>query len=163
HNRYLHSIGTMDVAGRWHEKLLDSNKNKSPEAEIEREFLRIAALLHDYGHLPFSHLFEEIFDELHWFPSPRRERSRHEVRTRWKFDKLLEERLGSKGTVREYIKERLGYEPDDIVNLIDGCCGKAYLDAIVNSPLDADKIDYIFRDLCSSRASAARMPSFPVL
>lgn len=95
----------MDVAGRWHEKLLDSNKNKSPEAEIEREFLRIAALLHDYGHLPFSHLFEEIFDELHWFPSPRRERSWHEVRTRWKFDKLLEERLGSKGTVREYIKD----------------------------------------------------------
>lgn len=145
HNRYLHSIGVMSVAELWHKKLFESDT--SCEVEIERELLRIAALLHDFGHLPFSHLFEEIFDELHWIASPQSERPWHEVLTRQKFDTLLTKQLGDELSVESYIRERLGYEPADILNLIDGCSGKAYLDAMVNSPLDADKVDYVFRDL----------------
>ena len=73
HNRYHHSLGAMRVAEQWYDSLFP-NSERSPE----REFLSASMLLHDYGHLPFSHLFEEIFDELHWFAEERSGRPWHE-------------------------------------------------------------------------------------
>ncbi len=49
HTRFEHSIGTLHVAGEI-SKNLDNN--------IDVELIRIAALLHDMGHPPFSHTLE---------------------------------------------------------------------------------------------------------
>src|ERR1051326_2554073 len=59
HSRFEHSIGAMHIAGIAGEALL--GKGYIDDAEIVEE-LRIAALLHDIGHGPFSHLFEEVLD-----------------------------------------------------------------------------------------------------
>ena len=59
HSRFEHSLGTMHVAGYAAETLL-AKGYLSKEDSIQE--LRLAALLHDIGHGPFSHLFEEILD-----------------------------------------------------------------------------------------------------
>src|ERR1041385_9502739 len=60
HSRFEHSLGTMHIAGYAAETLLSKGYLESEE-EIQE--LRLAALLHDIGHGPFSHLFEEVLNE----------------------------------------------------------------------------------------------------
>ncbi|MFX1563547.1 MAG: HD domain-containing protein, partial [Promethearchaeota archaeon] len=52
HTRFEHSVGTMHLAGMLGEKI------SAQEEEIQA--YRIAALLHDVGHGPFSHIFEHL-------------------------------------------------------------------------------------------------------
>ena len=59
HSRFEHSLGTMHVAGYAGETLL--TKGYLDDEDKVRE-LRLAALLHDIGHGPFSHLFEEVLE-----------------------------------------------------------------------------------------------------
>lgn len=71
HSRFEHSIGTMHVAGRLFRAMLRnyfaSNRQKAPivpgsscvhAIQYCYACIRIAALLHDTGHFPFSHQFE---------------------------------------------------------------------------------------------------------
>ena len=55
HTRFQHSIGVMHLAGMFAEHLL----RDKPDKEKYVEAVRIAGLLHDVGHGPFSHTFEE--------------------------------------------------------------------------------------------------------
>src|SRR5215510_5506988 len=57
HSRFEHSVGSMHLAGLTGEHLLQEGTIESKETIQE---LRIASLLHDIGHGPFSHLFEEF-------------------------------------------------------------------------------------------------------
>ena len=56
HSRFEHVLGTMHVAGLIAESIAD--KVDLDEEHVQE--LRLAALLHDVGHGPFSHLFEEV-------------------------------------------------------------------------------------------------------
>ncbi len=56
HTRFEHSLGTMHVAG-----LIASSLNLSDAA---LRTIRLAALLHDIGHGPFSHVSEDVIDRL---------------------------------------------------------------------------------------------------
>ncbi len=61
HTRLEHCLGVMYLAGQLGNELL------AAEVDITKEDirdLRIAALLHDIGHGPFSHLFEVILEKL---------------------------------------------------------------------------------------------------
>lgn len=156
HNRYLHSLGTLRVAASWHQALrpsiLAAVRPKRTQEALDREadLLMVAALLHDYGHLPFSHLFEEIFAELNWSEHVPHEKYSHLDTGTKKVAAFLEDGQvqvpgGSLITIRDCLA-KLGYSVGDVVNLIRGGTGVAYLDGIANSPIDADKIDYIFRD-----------------
>jgi len=68
HTRFEHSIGVMHVASHFFQNMLRNclaNGSKTIMDENEMRAiqylygcLRIAALLHDLGHMPFSHLFE---------------------------------------------------------------------------------------------------------
>ena len=62
HNRYLHSVGAMHLAGRAFDAIfcgseVDALVDQKRRAEMRR-LVRIAALLHDVGHAPFSHASE---------------------------------------------------------------------------------------------------------
>ena len=62
HSRFQHSLGAMHLAGRFAKALYPTLKETTPnlptEAYIE-ELLRVTALLHDIGHGPFCHFFDE--------------------------------------------------------------------------------------------------------
>jgi uncharacterized protein len=64
HSRFEHSLGVMDLATRIYNTLIASHnqiicldKNEK-ELDYWRQILRLAALCHDLGHLPFSHTAE---------------------------------------------------------------------------------------------------------
>ena len=63
HTRFQHSLGTMHVAGTFAERLypsLSRTEGKGvPSFPYIEELLRLAGLLHDVGHGPFCHFFDE--------------------------------------------------------------------------------------------------------
>ena len=62
HSRFQHSVGAMHVAGRFARHLYPSLKQTVPDLpspHYVEELLRIAALLHDIGHGPFCHFFDQ--------------------------------------------------------------------------------------------------------
>ena len=65
HSRFQHVLGVMHLAGRFGEQLYASLKAVFPRAcpsrEYVRELLRVTGLLHDIGHGPFGHFFDENF------------------------------------------------------------------------------------------------------
>lgn len=68
HTRFVHSLGTMHVAGRFARHLypfLQKAVPDVPSAAFVEEFLRITALVHDIGHGPFCHFFDDNY--LHGF------------------------------------------------------------------------------------------------
>ncbi len=127
HTRFEHSIGVMYLAGR-----LSENPNLSQYlSEDEIQTIRISALLHDVGHGPFSHVFEHLLVKFM--------NKTHEDMTTWIIQKS---ELGD-------IIGKLGYDPDTIGKLAVGALhkpGKAFIDQIIRSAVDVDKLDFVVRD-----------------
>ncbi len=66
HSRFQHSLGAMHLAGRFARHLYPSLKAASPDcpsANYIEELLRVTALLHDVGHGPFGHFFDDNYLE----------------------------------------------------------------------------------------------------
>ncbi|MES2345468.1 MAG: HD domain-containing protein [Chlamydiota bacterium] len=57
HTRFEHSLGAMELATRIFDKL--AARFDIPKKEYWRQIIRLAALSHDLGHLPFSHVAEK--------------------------------------------------------------------------------------------------------
>ena len=59
HKRFEHSLGTMEVASRIFDRITSFDIDMGgPDYAYWRRILRMAALCHDLGHLPFSHCAE---------------------------------------------------------------------------------------------------------
>ncbi|MFW6105075.1 MAG: HD domain-containing protein [Chloroflexota bacterium] len=70
HTRFQHSLGTMHVAGEFAGHLYESlasvcNEDIPSRAKVV-ETARIAGLLHDVGHGPFGHFFDEYYLGKKW-------------------------------------------------------------------------------------------------
>lgn len=73
HDRFIHSIGTMHVAGRLIDHLFSDSSElqsqlTSEEMKELRSRVRVAGLLHDLGHGPFSHASECVFPNVENLP-----------------------------------------------------------------------------------------------
>lgn len=60
HSRFEHSLGVMHVSDQLLKYLTSREGGISVEESSHRQLLRIAALLHDVGHAPFSHAIEDL-------------------------------------------------------------------------------------------------------
>jgi len=152
HTRYHHSIGVMKLGSYFYDNAIYNAGLK--ENPFEKQFLRLAALLHDIGHLPFSHLIEDVFNELNWKPAGYKDHYSHVFQT----DKEIEELFNDNGQNLKKQLEETGYNVADIIKLVNGSFGVGYLDAIINSSIDADKIDYVFRDTYSTGRKTSLVP-----
>lgn len=130
HTRLEHTLGVVHVAGRLCGKL-------DIDAEHTR-LVRLAALLHDIGHGPFSHPSEDVLSEL----ASEADRARagatdkiHELITR--------EIIRTDPDLRRLISDR---DREDINKLLDQGLGEPVYKDLVSGPLDADKQDYLLRD-----------------
>ncbi len=126
HTRFEHCLGVMYLAGN----VLDNPHISQVVTEEEVDMCRISALLHDCGHGPFSHVFEHLLLKEH---------KTHEDLTSW---------IVEKSEVADKLS-KLGYKPAQVAALAVGKWhkpGKAFLDQIISSAVDVDKMDFILRD-----------------
>ncbi len=70
HSRFQHSLGTMHMAGRFADRLYPSLEKvfgrHCPSPAYVKALLRVTGLLHDVGHGPFSHFWDQnILEPLH--------------------------------------------------------------------------------------------------
>src|SRR5919107_2243190 len=80
HSRFTHGLGVMHEAGLWARSLypslrstLTSRGDAVPSEGLVVETLRIAGLLHDVGHGPFAHFFDDqVLSAFTAPPDPRR-------------------------------------------------------------------------------------------
>jgi len=64
HSRFQHALGSMHLAGEWAKHLyptLRDSRAGTPSAALVEETMRVAGLLHDVGHGPFGHFFDENY------------------------------------------------------------------------------------------------------
>jgi HD superfamily phosphohydrolase len=123
HTRFEHSLGTMHLAG----KVGLSLKNKGYINSDKVQLLRLAALLHDIGHGPFSHIFEEII--------ALKSNATHEDIGK----RIIKERF--KDTLAKH-----GYTEDEVSELAFGESDEQYLNEVISGSLSVDLMDYLLRD-----------------
>ncbi len=132
HSRFSHVLGTMHLAGRVYDAVAGKSEGRLPVAASSRErrLARVAALLHDVGHAPMSHIAEGLFEG----------GIDHEEMTRG---------LLTTAEIRE-IFDRYGdgLDIESVCRVLDGSGrgNERLLSEIVSSELDIDKMDYLRRD-----------------
>ena len=132
HSRFTHSLGVYHLAGRAMDQLNRVNGRDLFDGE-KREAVLAAALLHDVGHGPFSHIFENVAKKM-----PGSNEAQHE---NWTLkiirdDEAINEILrGVSEEIPDYVHQILGrtYKPH-------------YVTALISSQLDVDRFDYLLRD-----------------
>ncbi len=131
HTRFEHSIGVYYLAKKYIDLLNVDNEYFTPR---EKECISIAGLIHDIGHGPYSHLFDELFPE----------NKNHEYRS---------------GELLRMINQKysFGFNETEIKMIIDFIYPKnieidpkeKYKYQIIsnNNGIDVDRFDYLMRDI----------------
>ncbi len=118
HTRLHHSLGAYHLMCIALEELIRKGIDISPK---EQQAAKIAILLHDVGHGPFSHALEQVLTEgVH-----------HE-----KISLLIIERLN----------ETFDGKLQTALEIFTGLYHKKYLHQLVSGQLDVDRMDYLTRD-----------------
>lgn len=162
HTRFTHCLGAMHVAGRLFGKMIAGSETiasrlGADEVEALRRRVRVAGLLHDLGHGPFSHESESVFPmfadlpfEWSWWTEGKASRqAKHED-----YSVLLIQTLADEGLFdREFAQ--------DVSSLIHGGVRpSAWFDSIeskiptlqhvlkllISGEADCDRMDYLLRD-----------------
>jgi len=124
HTRFEHSLGVMHITSMAGQALAEKGIVSSDDIQN----LRLAGLLHDIGHGPFSHLFEEIFEE--------KRKISHEDLGR---DIILKTEIGD-------IISKNGFDKKLITKLAFGDSKLQFMNEIISGVLSADIMDYLLRD-----------------
>jgi hypothetical protein len=162
HDRWRHSLGASNFGALWVKFLYDDNRlpkrwlsgPRAYFAGLHPDFVKrlviCSLLIHDYGHLFFSHLLEEVLSDINWIPLDGLFASLS--------DEVLHQDLHDSTTpLYKSVSELFSVEVEQgktidecvmaLEALILGQFGVPWIQTIVNSAVDADKIDYIRGDL----------------
>ena len=123
HSRFAHSLGALHLMTR----VLDRLSERYPIPEEERAAARAAALLHDIGHGPFSHVMEKVLNFHH---------------EEWTRRAVLSEETEVGQVLREFSPDL----PRAVASIVGGTYQPAFLTQLVSSQLDVDRMDYLLRD-----------------
>ena len=159
HNRFLHSLGVCHLAGRAFDVLfpertefLTVEKRKS-----FKQILRLAALLHDVGHGPFSHTSESAMPLLSELQLPhlkdkemKDKQARHEhYSIKFILDSDLTKMISNLDVDPHYVAHLIDEQmplSDKNFFVSKGIDFKPLLKQIISSDLDVDRMDYLQRD-----------------
>ncbi len=131
HTRFDHSIGVMHIAGRICDRLKQLEPEKITDQECQQ--IRLAALLHDIGHGPFSHVSEHLLERHAQVQSV--EPTREKIHEKVTVDIIENDPEIGKVLAPE--------EREFAVDMIQGKETRDFRRDIVSSDLDADKMDYL--------------------
>lgn len=126
HTRFAHSLGVMQTI----DKLVTARGLRDHISPSERKDLRMAALLHDVGHYPLSHVIEVVMTD-----HGKCEEGRHERNSA----KVITQHLSHELSKNDFNVEELS---DKIL----GSSEKTLHNQLLASELDADRMDYLLRD-----------------
>jgi uncharacterized protein len=147
HSRFTHALGALAIGTRAFDELVRHGRHffgDAGEVAYQRQLVRVALLLHDVGHGPFSHACEEVLG------------IRHEQRTA----DLLELPEVANGIAA------LEVDLAEVLALIAGDSQSGYpvLRELVSGPnLDADRMDYLLRDAYFTGVATGRYDSEQLL
>lgn len=159
HSRYVHSLGVLYIMGLMTEHLL-KNEYISEEDAIK---MRAAALLHDIGHYPLSHLGEAVYgyckdnenagniiefvsennqdgcSKLYELSSSHSKSAHHEQLGKY----IVMNNNDIRGILEKY-----NLNPEEISTIFTGEIGSRNMvySQLLHSSLDADRLDYLLRD-----------------
>lgn len=123
HSRFTHSLGAFHLAGR----ILDRLGARYTIDTADRTAVLTAALLHDVGHGPFSHVIESVLGFHHEDFTIQAVQSR-------------DTEIGQ--TLRGFSPSL----PSDVAAIVRGEFRRFALAQLVSSQLDVDRMDYLLRD-----------------
>lgn len=147
HTRYLHSLGVMHLCGEYMESIIKNSNCIFDDSSKLIRLARMAGLLHDVGHGPFSHAFDRsVYSHIysldvnsHW-PDGGHDLHRIEI---VKFPTLATAIEAAGVSVADLIRVWQA-KPSDNTSSNDGIF--FIIKTIVGGPLGADRIDFVKRD-----------------
>ena len=145
YSRFAHSLGVLHVTSR----VIDAFRRNSQlqnDEDVKKE--RIASLLHDIGHYPYSHLMEYI-DWDRYISMYLSKKNGEDESTNQSVDpypehtKIARLVLTKRKDIKE-ILEKDGIVPEEIAALIEG--KHSDIPCLLHRSLDVDRMDYLVRD-----------------
>ena len=150
HSRFQHSLGAMHIAGRFAQHLYPSLRAAVPDCPSQHfieELLRVTALVHDVGHGPFGHFFDDNY--LEHYSLTHEKVGQHIIKTQFA-EVIRQIRRSPWGEFQR--KEQL--DPEQLAFLI----GKGpsqpskqpkwllFLQPLLSGIYTVDNLDYVLRD-----------------
>ncbi|TYO96607.1 HD domain-containing protein [Desulfallas thermosapovorans] len=130
HSRLTHSLGVYGMSKRIINALKQNSKKFNLEKE-EEKLITIAALLHDIGHGPFSHAFENVIKNLGGF---------------FDHEKMSIQIIKECQDITERLQKCGENFADKVCQILNKEYSNTHVGSIISSQFDADRIDYLLRD-----------------
>jgi uncharacterized protein len=130
HSRFSHVVGAMQMARRMLDVLErnDAFSREGIDPAVERRATLAAALIHDVGHGPYSHVFEEVSSKFGI-------EKKHEAYTLELIDDSSLTAILKEYDVHDKVRRFFTKEP-----------GHSVFNAVISSQLDCDRLDFLCRD-----------------
>jgi HD superfamily phosphohydrolase len=148
HTRFEHSLGVMHIATMLYEAIISRSSGvlenelgyKTDGLKRDLQLVRIAALLHDVGHSPFSHASEELFPN-----QDSKKKFTHEQYSAAIVRTELQDVLGN----HPLNTANYGFSAEDVAAVLEGTTSakqRLFWRDLIDGQMDADRMDYLLRD-----------------